>query len=88
MTHIFLKCLINNTYSNNILKLLLLFYETAYVYFWIIVNSILIVKFHIYILNIDYMLYKMCVWVYSTYINNVDDKQNKIIPIHLLLYNY
>lgn len=70
------------------MKLLLLFYETAYVYFWIIVNSILIVKFHIYILNIDYMLYKMCVWVYSTYINNVDDKQNKIIPIHLLLYNY
>lgn len=67
---------------------LLLFYETAYVYFWIIVNSILIVKFHIYILNIDYMLYKMCVWVYSTYINNVDDKQNKIIPIHLLLSNY
>lgn len=70
------------------MKLLLLFYETAYVYFWIIVNSILIVKFHIYILNIDYMLYKMCVWVYSTYINNVDDKQNKIIPIHLLLSNY
>lgn len=67
---------------------MLLFYETAYVYFWIIVNSILIVKFHIYILNIDYMLYKMCVWVYSTYINNVDDKQNKIIPIHLLLSNY
>lgn len=66
----------------------MLFYETAYVYFWIIVNSILIVKFHIYILNIDYMLYKMCVWVYSTYINNVDDKQNKIIPIHLLLSNY
>lgn len=65
-----------------------MFYETAYVYFWIIVNSILIVKFHIYILNIDYMLYKMCVWVYSTYINNVDDKQNKIIPIHLLLSNY
>lgn len=30
----------------------------------------------------------MCVWVYSTYINNVDDKQNKIIPIHLLLSNY
>lgn len=70
------------------MKLLLLFYETAYVYFWIIVNSILIVKFHIYILNINYMLYKMCVWVYSTYINNVDDKQNKIIPIHLLLSNY
>lgn len=70
------------------MKLLLLFYETAYVYFWIIVNSILIVKFHIYILNIDYMLYKMCVWVYSTYINNVDDKQNKIIPIYLLLSNY
>lgn len=60
MTHIFKKCLLNNTYSNNILKLLLLLYETAYVYFWIIVNSILIVKFHIYILNIDYMLYKIC----------------------------
>lgn len=79
------------------MKLLLLLYETAYVYFWIIVNSILIVKFHIYILNIDYMLYKICctlsvcVWVYSTYINNVDDKQKlyvEFVKIKLLMYCY